>query len=98
MEPELTTITAQITLPKETIENFADANGYFEFIEDPEDSSKTVPNPDSRVDFIKKSFLERSLGWFISETGRQIRNAKNAEVQELVDQKREELRQGIIIS
>lgn len=92
------TITASITLPTENINAFADSQGYFEFIIDPHNPETPVANPESRIDYVKRLFLERSLAWFTQSAENQIRNLKNQEAQELVDQAKDALKQAITIN
>lgn len=89
------TITASITLPTENINAFADALGYFEFVINPEDETQQLPNPETRLEFVKRLFLEHSLDWFMQVTEGQIRTAKGLEANGLVASAREQLKQAI---
>lgn len=92
------TITAKITQPVENIEDFADSQGYFESVIDPNDDTKTIPNPESRVDYVKRLFLERSVGWFSAAAEKAIREAKTTEMNTLIDTKRDEIKSTITIN
>lgn len=95
---ENTTITATITYPTADIEAFADANGYFEVIQDQNDPAITTPNPESREDFVKRLFLEHSLEWFLKNTVAAIRKQKNIEIDAAIQTKKDELAQFITIN
>lgn len=72
------TITASIVYPLSDIEDFADRRGYFSEVPNPafEESMqpdgsmtdngepRTIPNPQSRLDFIKELFVDVAVDWF----------------------------------
>lgn len=93
-----TTITATITYPTADIDAFADANGYFEQIPDPSDESQTIANPESRVDFVKRLFLDRSVDWFTRSAETQIREQKRIEIEQAIEFKRDEIKNQITIT
>lgn len=93
-----TTITATMTMPLADIEAFADAKGYMEQIEDPNDNTQMIPNPVSRVDFVKNLFVEHALDWFVGMSEHAIRVAKQTEADAAVKVKKDELHAAITIA
>lgn len=92
------TITATITQPVENIEAFADAIGYFEVVEDPNDPNQTIPNPESKQDFVKRVFLEHSVTWFTKVGVTAIQQAKMDEAESEAEAYRQTIRDTITIN
>jgi len=92
------TITASITMPLENFEAYANSKGYQDFVYDPEDDTKTIPNTETRMEYAKRMFIEYAVADFVKVAENAIRVEKNKETQALVETKKDELRAAIAVS
>lgn len=58
MTPETITIPASLTVPKANFDAFVERLGYFTEIEDPNDNTQMIPNPETKIDFAQRVFKE----------------------------------------
>lgn len=91
------TITASITQPRENIEAFADENGYMSKVEDPNDFTKLIDNPEDRITFVMNLFKQHALKLFIASAENRITRAKQDEAKTEIAAHKEALAATITI-
>lgn len=93
-----TTISASFTYPTADVNAFADVLGYQEFVFPDGGFDNPIPNPESRVDFVKRKFVEHTVDWMTARSVQELRNQRNSETEALITQHKETIKGLITVS
>jgi len=108
----LITLTATITYPTEQIEKFADNRGYQTVIANPDATTSvdtetgvittigepTIPNPETRIDFVKRWFKDQAVTMFAVDFKRDAEKQGQEMAKQIEAGAKEQLAQAINIS
>lgn len=109
---ETITLTASITYPVADIEAFADARGYQSVVTNPAFSStidpdtmeettngeeRTIPNPQTRIDFVKAWFKDQAVELFAQDLKRTAEKEARVIAEQVAAEKKAQIAAAITI-